>query len=76
MLTAINPSKYEMAQLKMRRPEIGGVQDLDKELELEYHNSMLFASNRVLRSFATFLAEKSLANYQAVAQAMRKDLYL
>jgi len=76
MLTALNPSDYELAQLKMRRPDIRNVDDLDKELQLEYHNSMLFASDKVLRSFAVFLVEKTVTNYQAVAQAMRKDLYL
>jgi hypothetical protein len=76
MLTAVNPSEYKITQLRMRRPDIDGIDDLDKELELEYHNSMLFASNNVLRSFSTSLTEKSLVNYQAVAQAMRKDLYL
>jgi hypothetical protein len=50
--------------------------DLGKELELEYHNSMLFASKKVLRSFETFLADKTLANYRGLAEAMRKDLYL
>lgn len=54
MLTAVNPSEYELAQLKMRRPEIGNVDDLDRELDLEYHNSMLFASKKVLKSFAAF----------------------
>jgi hypothetical protein len=76
MLTALNPSEYELAQLKMRRPDIRNTDDLDRELELEYHNSMLFASRKVLRSFETFLEEKNLVNYQTLAQAMRKDLYL
>jgi hypothetical protein len=76
MLTAASPSEYELAQLKMRRPDISGIEDLDKELELEYRNAMLYASDEVLRCFAAFLEEKSLENYRAVAQAMRKDLYL
>jgi hypothetical protein len=76
MLTAVNPSKYELAQLKLRRPDMNGVEELSKELELEYQNAMLYASNRVLKNFEAFLTEKSLKNYRAVAQAMRKDLYL
>lgn len=76
MLTAVNPSPYELAQLKLRRPEMNGVEDLDRELELEYHNAMLYASPRVLKNFAIFLKDKSMANYEAVAQAMRQDLYL
>jgi hypothetical protein len=76
MLTAVNPSKYELAQLKLRRPDMNGVEELSKELELEYQNAMLYASNWVLKNFEAFLTEKSLKNYRAVAQPMRKDLYL
>ena len=76
MLTAVNPSKYELAQLNLRRPDMAGVEDLGKELELEYHNAMLFASDKVLTSFEEFLRAKTIENYQAVARAMRRDLYL
>jgi hypothetical protein len=76
MLTAASPSEYELAQLRIRRPDISGVDDLGRELELEYHNAMIYASNDVLRCFAVFLEDKSLANYRAVALAMKKDLYL
>lgn len=76
MLTAVNPSKYELAQLKLRRPEMNGVEDLERELELEYHNAMLYASNKELRSFEVFLRDKNMATYEAVARAMREDLYL
>jgi hypothetical protein len=72
----VNPTEYEMAQLKLRRPDIRNAEDLDKELQLEHHNSMLFASPKVLKSFVAFIAERSMVNYEAVAQAMRKDLYL
>jgi hypothetical protein len=75
MLAAVNPTKYDQLQLRMRRPEIADLDDLDRELELEYYNAMLFASDDVLRSFEIFLKEKSKANYEAVARAMRRDLY-
>jgi hypothetical protein len=76
MLTAVNPSKYELAQLKRHRPDMNGLDDLQRELELEYHNAMLFASDKVLKRFADFLQDKSMENYEAVARAMREDLYL
>ena len=75
MLTAMNPSKYELGQLKMRRPDMNGIEDLDRELELEYRNAMLYASDSVLKNFRVFLKDKSMANYEAVAHAMRRDLY-
>lgn len=76
MLTAVDPSKYGLGQLKRHRPDMNGLDDLHRELELEYHNAMLFASDKVLRHFATFLRDKSMENYEVVARAMRADLYL
>lgn len=75
LLSAANPTKYDLAQLKLRRPEIADLDDLGRELELEYHKAMLFASDDVLRRFDVFLTDKSMANYEAVARAMRRDLY-
>ncbi len=75
MLAAVNPTKYDLAQLRIRRPEITDLDDLGRELDLEYHNAMLYASDRVLRIFEVFLKDKSMANYEAVARAMRRDLY-
>jgi hypothetical protein len=75
MLAAVNPTKYDQTQLRMRRPEITDLDDLGRELELEYYNAMLFASDDVLRNFEVFLKDKSMANYEAVARAMRRDLY-
>jgi hypothetical protein len=76
MLAALDPSEYELAQPKMRRPDIRDLKDLDRELYLEYNNAMLFASAKVQKSFGDFLKEKTITNYWAVAKAMRKDLYL
>lgn len=75
MLSAVDQSPYSLRQLRIRRPEIGTTEDLDNELRTEYYNAMLFASDRVLKNFEIFLSEKTIANYQAVARAMREDLY-
>lgn len=76
MWVAMNPSEHELSMLKRHRPELVDNDGLDRELELEYHNMMLYASNRVLSSFKAFLGEKNLANWQAVTRAMKKDLYI
>jgi hypothetical protein len=76
MLTAVDPSKYKLDQLKRHRPDMDGLDDLHRELELEYHNAMLFASDKVLKNFAVFLRDMSMVNYETVAKAMREDLYL
>jgi hypothetical protein len=75
MLTAADPSEYAWDQLRMRRSGINKAEDLDNELKTEYYNAMLFASDKVLRSFGVFLSDKTLVNYRAVARAMREDLY-
>jgi hypothetical protein len=75
MLARASPTKYDLAQLRTRRPEITDLEDLDRELELEYLNAMIFASDNVLRSFKLFLEDKSMASYETVARAMRRDLY-
>lgn len=76
MWVAMNPTEHELAMLKLRRPELVNVDALDRELQLEYHNMMLYASGAVLSSFKTFLGEKDLTNWEAVARAMKKDLYI
>lgn len=76
MWVAMNPTKYEFDMLKQHRPVITDSDKLDRELALEYHNAMLYASNRVLKNFSAFLEDKSQANWRAVTRAMKQDLYL
>lgn len=76
MWVAMNPTDHELAMLKRHRPELVDTKGLDRELELEYYNMMTYASDRVLASFRAFLDDKSSDNWQAVAKAMKKDLYL
>lgn len=75
MWVAMNPSKYELEQLKRHRPDIQNFKNLDRELELEYHNAMLFASNKVLKALRSFIANRTPENWSIVAKKMRKDLY-
>jgi hypothetical protein len=76
MWVAMNPTSYELEMLRKHRPEIKNTEDLERELQLEYHNAMIFASDALLDALAAFLAEKSPANWKAVARAMKRDLYL
>jgi hypothetical protein len=75
MWVAMNPTKYELEQLKRHRPDIQNFKNLDRELEMEYHNAMLFASDQVLSAMRSFIDSKSTRNWSSVAKAMRKDLY-
>jgi len=76
MWVAMNPNEHELTLLQMRRPEIDNVDKLHRELELEYHNAMLYASRRALRKLRAFLDDKTVANWTAAVRAMKKDLYI
>ena len=76
MWVAANPNEHEFAMLKVRRPELTDIEGLGRELELEYYNMMTYASDNVLAAFKVFLNAKNLDNWQTVARAMKKDLYL
>jgi len=76
MWVAMNPSEYELGQLAKHRPDIKGIDELDRELDLEYHNAMLYASDEVLGTLKQFLKNKNLESWKLITRAMRKDLYL
>lgn len=76
MWVAMNPTEYELVMLRKHRPEIKSTEDLERELQLEYHNSMIFASDGVIDALAAFLADKTPANWKTVTRAMKRDLYL
>jgi|SRR3989344_9086690 len=76
MWVSMNPTEYELSKLKQHRPDIKSLDDLDKELSLEYHNAMLFASDETLKSFEIFLQSKNIDSWKATVRAMKKDLYI
>lgn len=75
MWVAMHPDDHEFTMLKQHRPQIMGVAELDRELQLEYHNAMLYASDSVLDGLSRFIEQKDLAAWKAVTRAMRDDLY-
>jgi hypothetical protein len=75
MWIAMHPDDHEFAMLKQHRPQIVGVAELDRELQLEYHNAMLYASNDVLEGLSRFMEQKDIAAWKVVTRAMRDDLY-
>jgi len=76
MWVALNPSKYEFQMLSKHRPDIKSIEDLDSELNLEYHNAMLFASDAALNALNIFIKQKNIENWKITIRAMKKDLYL
>lgn len=76
MWVAMNPNEHELKQLRLHRPQLKNTKDLEDELNLEYHNAMLFASDAVLSSLLVFMKDKNPDNWQRTVRAMKKDLYL
>ena len=74
LLTKLN-IKHRFEDLKRHRPYIQTEDQLDKEIEMEYYNAFLFASDEVLWYFGIFVADQSRESYHSMALAMRKDLW-
>lgn len=76
MWVSLNPTEYELGQLRKHRPDIKSIEELDRELYFEYHNAMLFASDKVLAAFNIFLHKKDISTWKLIVRAMKRDLYL
>jgi hypothetical protein len=63
------PIEDNFAKLKTVRPNSVSIEDLERELDLESHNVMLFASKKVLRSLNEFRIDKSEANWSTTLRA-------
>jgi hypothetical protein len=48
------PDSYEFEQLSAHRPDLSTAEKLNRELEIEYHNAMLYASRRALKQLRAF----------------------
>ncbi|MBI5789015.1 MAG: hypothetical protein HZA78_09195 [Candidatus Schekmanbacteria bacterium] len=57
------------------RKEINSIEDLKDELEVEWNNMILFASEDVLMTLRLFIKTPSKEKFVAVAVAMRNDLW-
>lgn len=76
MWAALDLSGKEIEELTKHRPDIADAKRLDRELELEYYNSTLYASAKVRRHLRTFIDDKSLDTWERTVAAMKKDLYI
>lgn len=75
MWVKANPTEGEFRKLIERRPDLPDVSALERELNLEVHNSLLYASRKVSRRLQAFISDSDLEKYDAVIRAMKKDLY-
>lgn len=61
--------------VKEIRPDLKNVDDWKNEIRQEYFNSVLFASDDVIRALREFILTPNNATYGKTVLAMRKDLW-
>jgi Flp pilus assembly protein TadB len=74
MLTKLDP-KTGMPKIRTIRPDLKNLEDVEREIETELLNGVLFASDGVIKSLAEFVRLPSYATYIKTAVAMRRDLW-
>lgn len=65
----------ESAILVINRPDITSKERLYNELNAEWTNMILFASDKVLLAMKKFLEKEDISAFNNLIIAMRKDLY-
>lgn len=65
----------DMKYVKEHRPDLKNVEDWKKEIQQEWFNSLLFASDDVIRTLKEFVLKPSNMAYAKTILAMRRDLW-
>jgi len=73
MYAFINPN--ELDNLKRNRPEIKNLKGLERELQLEWVNSWIFASDETIKLFKDFLDSPNEKTFAKTILSMRKELW-
>ncbi len=74
MLAKLDP-KDGLEKTRMHRPDLKSIADINKELETEYYNAIIFANDTVLKAITEFIKSPTYKSYIASAVAIRKDLW-
>lgn len=74
LLTRLD-SKTGLRHIRELRPDLQDLGDVEKEIRVELLNSILFASDDVVRSMFEFIRTPSYSSYFTVAISMRRDLW-
>ena len=74
LLTKLDPNE-RLEKTRTIRPDLKNINDLDEEIEAEFLNGLLFASDDVIKSMAKFIRNPNHDSYAKTALAMRKDLW-
>lgn len=70
----LNPNYLKHIHFQPERPDLNS-EDLKKELEMEWYNAWLFASDEVIRVLKQFILKPNHLNYGKTVLAMRRDLW-
>ncbi len=62
-------------KIKKFRDDLKNIDDVKKEIETEYLNSFVFASDNVINSLGEFIKKPDKSSFISVAVAMRRDLW-
>lgn len=65
----------DMKYVKEHRPDLKNIEDWKKEIQQEWFNSLLFASDDVIRALKEFVLKPDDSTYAKTILAMRKDLW-
>jgi len=74
MIARLNFEQHRK-KLHEARPDISTQEDLAFELQVEWYNMFLFASDAVLRTFQDFILTPNHETFHKAALAMREDLW-
>ncbi len=74
MLTQLDP-KNGLQRARQFRQDLKDQKDVEKEIETEFLNGVLFASDDVIKGMAEFIRKPTYTSYIKTATAMRRDLW-
>jgi len=74
MLTILDP-KHGLSKTQKFRPDLKNVEDFKEEVKIEMLNSVLYASDEVIKAMAEFVQNPNYSSYIRTASAMRQDLW-
>lgn len=65
----------DLKYMQLQRPDLKNMDDVKNEVETEWYNSLLFASDDVIKSLKEFIQTPNNTTYAKTVFAMRKDCW-
>jgi hypothetical protein len=65
----------DLKYMQHQRPDLESIEDVKNEVETEWYNSLLFASDDVIKSLKEFIQKPNNVSYAKTVFAMRKDCW-